>query len=212
MRATSKSIIQSVNAVNIFCSYSCKDEDLKVQLIHFLREKSLSFAHNWHEHKIDSNPLCNGQIHEDLDAANIRLLLLSQNFMLSDHSWETEIQNILERQDTGKILVFPILLSPVGDLQKTPFRGLEILPTQGKAVIEWRNRKQAFAKIEREIAKRLKSINISSPSKKKVEWELTIEEEFDTISDLQVANISRILRRLANDIMVTLINKNKFRC
>src|ERR1041384_3839864 len=86
--------------VKVFFSYAFKDEKLKAQL-----ETSLSFLKRdhrlitWHGRNIAAGDDWKKRIDENLNAANIILLLISPDFAASDYCWSVEMKRALERHE-----------------------------------------------------------------------------------------------------------------
>lgn len=153
--------------INIFCSYVEEDEK-------FLRElekhlgilKRSNLINTWHSQILQSDINRKQEINKHLESANIILLLISNYFLESDYYSVPEIKRALERHNSGEASVILILLSPVA-LEQTPFKQLAVLPTEGKAVIEWQDRDAAFLNISEGIRKAVTTIRISSFAKEK---------------------------------------------
>src|SRR5262245_36343486 len=63
-----------------------------------------------------------------------------------------EMKRAMERHELGKADVIPILLRPVL-FTEAPFAKLQMLPTNGKPVMRWRDRDSAFVDIAYGIEK-----------------------------------------------------------
>src|SRR5689334_11452153 len=111
--------------VNIFCSYSHKDEKFREQLeIHLSLLKRQGVISEWYDRKISPGEEWKSQIDEHLEIANIILLLISPDFIASDYCYEVEMKRAIEKHDAGQICVIPIILRPV-DWTKAPFAKLQ---------------------------------------------------------------------------------------
>src|SRR5579872_2182641 len=97
----------------LYYSYAHKDESLRQML-----ETHLSLLHrqglltSWHDQKIQPGDIWKDIINEHLESATIILLLVSPDYLASDYCYNTEMQQALERQQTGQARVIPILLRP----------------------------------------------------------------------------------------------------
>ena len=85
-----------------------------------------------------------------LNSADIILLLIRQTFIASNFCFDVEMAKALERDKAGKAHVVPIILSP-STWKTTPLKDLQALPTDGKAITEWRNKDRAFLDIAKGI-------------------------------------------------------------
>jgi hypothetical protein len=133
--------------VEIFCSYSHKDEKLRKEL-----EKHLAVLQRqnvvtiWHDRAIMPGESISEEIDEHLNRADIILALFSPDFIASDYCYQIEMKTALERHDANEARVVPIILRPC-DWGKTPFSRLLALPQDGKPVTAWRSRDEAFTNV-----------------------------------------------------------------
>ncbi len=97
-----------------------------------------------------------------LEKASAVLLLLSTRFLADDQCYQM-MQRALKYQASNAVHMFPILLRPVS-LEDTPFHELVCLPRNGKPVVRWTYRDEAFQEIVTEIRKALKG---ASPAQNK---------------------------------------------
>lgn len=133
--------------VNIFFSYSHKDEELRNELeIHLAALKRQGVITTWHDRRIAAGEEFAGKISESLESANIILLLVSPYFIASDYCYEVEMKRALERHESGEAKVMPVILHPC-DWHGTPFGKLLAAPTDGKPVSKFPNLHDAFLDI-----------------------------------------------------------------
>lgn len=83
-------------------------------------------------------------------AANVLLILLSSDYLASETFDSQQMQQALERQRLGQLLIVPVLLRPC-DWQATSLGHLQCLPRNGKPVSMWENRDDAFFFIEQDL-------------------------------------------------------------
>ncbi|MBW4517883.1 MAG: tetratricopeptide repeat protein [Timaviella obliquedivisa GSE-PSE-MK23-08B] len=132
--------------VDIFFSYSHRDELLRSQL-----EKHLSAIHNgkikgWHDRQIGPGSEWQGKIDHHLEISHIILLLVSSDFIASRYCYDIELVRAMKRHDAGDARVIPIILRPVF-WQDTPFGRLQALPKGCVPVTSWENQDEAFLDI-----------------------------------------------------------------
>ena len=133
--------------INVFFSYSHKDEDLRNELeIHLSCLKRQGIISTWHDRRIAAGEEFAGKISENLETANIILLLVSPYFIASDYCYEVEMKRALERHESGEAKVIPVILHPC-DWHGTPFGKLLAAPTDGKPVSKFPNLHDAFLDI-----------------------------------------------------------------
>jgi tetratricopeptide (TPR) repeat protein len=137
--------------IEVFFSYSHKDEELRDQLSNHLSTlKRKQFITAWHDRRIGAGTEWANEIDERLDAADIILLLISSDFLASDYCYDIEVKRAMERHDAGEARVIPVILRPV-DWKGAPFGKLQALPRDARPVTEWPNRDQALLDIAQGI-------------------------------------------------------------
>ena len=100
----------------------------------------------WHDRRLVAGEDWDHGIREELERANIILLLISPDFMASEYINDVEIKRAMERHDVGSACVIPVILRPcIWDL--APFAKLQALPKKGKAVSKWANPDDAYLDI-----------------------------------------------------------------
>jgi len=141
----------SSKPLNIFISYSHKDEPMKAELEKFLitlkRNKTICV---WQDRELLPGIEYKKEILDELHNADIILLLISQDFIASDFIYDIELKHAMERHEQGTARVIPIILR-VCDWQNLSFGKLVALPTDGNPVVTFENRDEAYTKISRQI-------------------------------------------------------------
>jgi hypothetical protein len=133
--------------LEVFYSYSHKDEDLRNELethLSLLARSGLIIA--WHDRKIGAGEEWSKEIDAHIQSADIILLLISPDFLASEYCYGVEMKAALERHAREHAIVIPIILRPA-DWSGAPFAHLQALPRDAKAITLWVNRDQAFAEI-----------------------------------------------------------------
>lgn len=148
--------------VKLFYSYSHKDEDLRDQLDTHLkllqRQKVIDV---WHDRKIGAGTEWKDAIDDNLEAADIILLLISADFLASDYCFDVEIKRAMEKHHNKSAVVIPVSLRPC-DVVDVDFMKLQGLPKDFKHVIKWEHQDEAFTDIAkgiREVANRIRNNN-----------------------------------------------------
>jgi tetratricopeptide (TPR) repeat protein len=135
--------------VKVFFSYSHKDEELRDELTkHLSILKRQQVIAEWYDRKIGAGREWEGEIHRQLDQAQIILLLISADFITSDYCYDVEVRRAMERHTSGTARVIPVILRPVV-WQRAPFDKLNVLPKNARPVTMWPNRDEAFEAITR---------------------------------------------------------------
>lgn len=149
-------------AVEIFYSYSHKDEKLRDKLeTHLSSLKIQGLIAGWHDRRIEAGQEWEGTIDEHLDSARVILLLISADFLASPYCYDVEVARAIERHEAGAARVIPVILKPC-DWKETAFSKLQPLPKDGKPVTTWKNRDQAFTDIAQGIRAAVASIRRTS--------------------------------------------------
>src|SRR5579859_6618221 len=132
------------SAIEIFCCYSRKDqemlENLKAHLAPLRRQGLITI---WNDTDITPGTNYEEEIKKHLDSAHIILLLVSPDFMNSDYCYSTEMDRAMERHTKGEARVVPIILRPVL-FKDAPFGKIQALPTDAKPVKRWADFDDAF--------------------------------------------------------------------
>src|SRR5215831_14244218 len=135
----------------VFCSYSHADDKFRLELQKHLALLSQQDAiHVWHDREIQPGTDWKKEIDQNLEEADIVLLLVSADFMGSQYCTGVEMKRALERQDSGTARVVPILIRTC-DLTGAPFTKLQWLPTGSKPVKNWSDRDQAWTNVAKGI-------------------------------------------------------------
>ncbi len=139
-------------SLKVFCSYSHKDEFLRKEL-----ENHLSvFTHQgkisiWHDGKIMPGEVWDRQIKDNLNTADIILLLVSSDFMASEYCWKVEVTKAIERHDLGDACVIPIILRSVAWKYAPLFAKIQGLPKDVQnnilPVKSWTDQDAAFTNV-----------------------------------------------------------------
>src|SRR5690242_10034578 len=144
--------------VKIFFCYAHEDEALLKKLKAHLRPlQRAGLIDVWYDRDISAGTDWEQQIKEQLNSAQIILLLVSPDFMNSDYSFEIEMQQAIERDKRGEARVIPIILRPIY-WRGAPFGKLRALPTDAKPVKSWTVPDEAFFNVAEGIRKVVEEI------------------------------------------------------
>lgn len=144
--------IATAGAAKLFFSYAHEDQDLRDKLEeHLAILNRLGKISTWHDRKIGAGSDWAGTISEELESADVVLLLVSSSFIKSEYCYGVEVDRAMQRHKQGSAIVIPIILRPVV-WEEASFGKLQALPIDGKPVTKWRNRDDAFKDITSGIA------------------------------------------------------------
>ena len=139
--------------IKIFYSYSHKDESLCNELVtHLKLMQRQGIIEQWYDRKIVPGEKWESQIDENLEKADIILLLISADFNASDYCSEIELSRALEREEKGEVVVIPVIIRDVS-LTGAKFNKNQYLPKDGVAVTLWKDRDSAWKDVVKGIEK-----------------------------------------------------------
>lgn len=142
---------KGTEALKVFISYSHKDEGFKDDLVkHLTPLKRLGLIEQWNDRKITAGSEWDKVISENLEKANIVLLLVSIDFITSTYCYDIELERALERHAAGEAVVVPVVIRNCL-WQHTPFAKLQALPKDAKAISSWGDRDDAFTTVAESI-------------------------------------------------------------
>ena len=153
------------NPVSIFFSYSRKDEALMQELKSHLGSLELSgLISTWHDGCIAPGEEWEPQIKENLENAQIILLLISVDFINSRYCHDVELTRAIARHQTGDAHVIPVLMRsclwepiPVGEMR---LGDLQALPKDAKPISRWSDRDDAFTNVAEGLFEKILQIQL----------------------------------------------------
>ncbi len=149
---------EMIGSVEVFFSYDQEDEPLQKRLeqqLHFLKRQGLISA--WHHSHLLAGQEVDSEIKKHLATAHLILLLISPDFLSSDHCCRVEMVEAMRRHESGDAHVIPIILRHAY-WQDEPFNRLQVLPTGGKPVKSWSDIDEALLDIANNIQQVVKEI------------------------------------------------------
>jgi hypothetical protein len=143
---------------SLFFSYSHVDGRLRDQLeIHLSQLRRDGLIDAWHDRRILAGSNLDDSINEQLEAADIVLLLVSPDFINSDYCYSREMALALERQARKEAHVIAVILRAC-DWTSSPLGKLLAVPTDARAVTSWPNQDEAFTDVAKAIRKVVNSL------------------------------------------------------
>jgi internalin A len=148
--------------IRVFCSYSHKDEALRGELdTHLKLLQRQSVIGLWHDRRIPPGEEWERQIGEELDRADMILLLVSSDFVASDYCYDIEVKRAMARHDAGEARVIPVVVRDV-DWRSAPFARCQPLPKEGRPVAKggrgrhardsaWRNVAEGIERVANQL-------------------------------------------------------------
>lgn len=145
----------------VFYSYSHKDEKYREKLeTHLSILRKEKYIDEWSDRKISPGANWEENIDENINSADIILLLVSSNFLASDYCYDTETIRALERHSQQEAIVIPIILEPcLWEISHFANEKIQALPTDGKPITTWDNEEEAWLNIAKGVLAVSKDIN-----------------------------------------------------
>jgi hypothetical protein len=149
---------EAESPIQVFCSYSHSDIDFQRRLEkHLAALKRISAIELWYDNKITPGDNWRDGISENLEKADIILLLVSANFIASDYCYTVEMKRALELHESKQAISIPIIIKAC-DWEITPIGNLQALPTGSKPVVCWEHEDEAWTDVSKGIRKTIKSL------------------------------------------------------
>ncbi|PSN17512.1 hypothetical protein C7271_17335 [filamentous cyanobacterium CCP5] len=158
-------------AVEVFFSYSHKDKAFRDELEGHLEPLRLNgFVKTWYDGCIAPGQEWDREIKQNLQQAQVILLLISSDFISSRYCQKVELAQAIQRHEAGDACVIPIILRsclwrdvPFGSGKLSKLRAL---PQPLKPVKSWDDQDEAFTSIAegiKGIIEQLRSRPVRSP-------------------------------------------------
>jgi len=135
----------------LFFSYCHADEALRNELqkhLEMLRRSGT--IETWHDRMILAGDSFDGAIDQNIEDADVILLLVSSDFLASDYCYGVEVHRAMERHNDKTARVIPVILRPC-DWHDAPFGEILATPTDGRPITVWPNQDQALLDVVQQI-------------------------------------------------------------
>jgi tetratricopeptide (TPR) repeat protein len=120
----------------IFISYSHKDEEWKDRLVTQLKVLEIEgFCTLWEDRKIEMGNDWLPEIEKSLKEAQIIIMMISADFLVSNFIRRVEVPKILERRKNEGIKVIPFIVKPCAWKTVEWLAAMELTPKDGKALM-----------------------------------------------------------------------------
>jgi CheY-like chemotaxis protein len=156
----------TIDPLDLFYSYSHRDEPMRDELAtHLAMLERKGVIRSWHDRKISAGDNWKGKIDENLERADIVLLLVSNNFLASDYCYDVEMKRALARHEKGEARTVPVIIGAC-DWELADFAQMNIqaLPKDAKPVETWPIRNEAWTDIAKGIRKVATELAARQPS------------------------------------------------
>ncbi|MFP4381880.1 MAG: toll/interleukin-1 receptor domain-containing protein [Candidatus Sumerlaeia bacterium] len=144
--------------INVFFSYSHKDEDLRNRLeTHLAALRRDGHINLWHDREIKAGDNFKNEIDSNLASSDLILLLISADFISSDYCYNIEFEKALKMHERKEARIVPVILHHC-DWQATQLADFLATPTDGKPITSYTNIDEAFTIVAKEIRSVVESI------------------------------------------------------
>lgn len=144
--------------------YAYEDKILCDELDKYLSTLEIQKLITRPNYEIIPNIIWKQQSYQQINNADIILLLVSADFIASDYIYDIQMKLALEKHERGEAHVVPIILRSV-DWKSAPFSTIPPLPLNEIPITSWPDRDDAFINIVYNIRNRIiRSINSVSTS------------------------------------------------
>ncbi|MBC7851126.1 MAG: toll/interleukin-1 receptor domain-containing protein [Chitinophagaceae bacterium] len=133
--------------LKLFISYSHEDEKLKNELDkHLIMLKRSDKIEVWNDRQLIAGEEWDSGIRNEMQHADIILLLISADFNNSEYIWKEELAHAMDRHAKGTARVVPVILRKC-EWKDMPYSKLQALPRNAKPVSEYADKDDAFTEI-----------------------------------------------------------------
>lgn len=140
-----------MTAAHVFFCYAHEDRTLRDELAtHLVPLQRAGQLSSFFDGDIAPGAKWDIEIKRQLEKADIILLLVSPDFLNSEYIHEIELRRAMQRHQFGQMQVIPILVRPAY-LADTAFATLQVLPQNGKPVVLWADRDEAWVHVVEEL-------------------------------------------------------------
>lgn len=153
----------------VFFSYSHRDEELRNELqTHLAPLQREGLLESWHDRRIEAGDEIHGKISQNLERADIILLLVSPHFLESNYCYDVEMKRAMERHAEGTARVIPVILQPC-DWHSSQFGSLNAVPADGKPIAKFPNVHDGLLQVAQAIRRIVGQTRTASAPKTQVQ-------------------------------------------
>ena len=184
--------------MQVFISYCHYDKHhfhrLKVHLATLKRENLIN---DWSDVDIHAGQAINHEIKQQLDSAELFLMLVSPDFLNSSPCIDSELKHALKRQKSGTAVMVPIIIEPCDWQSMSVLKNIKALPHDALPVSEWSNPNKAWFDVVTELKKIIQNWKNNrgvtannQPKDSSNEPNIRIKRDFDDIDKSRFLNLS----------------------
>ncbi|HLL73914.1 MAG TPA: COR domain-containing protein [Pyrinomonadaceae bacterium] len=155
-------------AARIFVSYSHKDERLLNELkTHLSPLRRLGLMETWDDREIEAGEDWREKINENLERADVFILLVSASSIASDYCFEKEFGRALERHAKNELRIIPVIVRDSSWRKIPELAGLQAVPKDGRAVMSSANKDKTWREVSESIEKVLQGMSAADPIRRR---------------------------------------------
>jgi internalin A len=160
--------VERRRAARIFVSYSHNDERFLNELkTHLSPLRRLRLIETWDDREIEAGDDWRERINDNLESADIIILLISAYFIDSDYCYEKEMARALARHKKKEAVVVPVIVRDANWKAIPRLKGLEALPKNAKPVLNWPNKHTAWRDVSERVQKMIESMRDADPLRRR---------------------------------------------
>ncbi len=136
--------------VKLFISYAHEDESYRIELEKRLNAIKRRFPQldTWHDRHLLAGEQVHDKILQQLEAADIVVLLISSSFIVSDYCFSHEMEVALKQYEDNKNIVIPVIIRATADWHEYQIGNHTALPTDGQPLARWDDADEFWADVE----------------------------------------------------------------
>lgn len=173
--------------INIFIIYAREDKEIKQGLLSYLNPFVKPYNLNiWHDAHIQPGQEWKYSIDSRLNQTDLFVMLVSIDFMNSHFIHQVEFKYAVERHKANKSIIIPVITRECPwdidfefDDYSFSLKELQVLPDEGRPIVDWKTSDHAFNNIATGIRKVVASI------KKNQEQQEALEKDQQQIEKAQ---------------------------
>ena len=150
------------NTINLFISYAHEDEKpYRIELDKRLKAIQRQFPElkYWHDRKLLAGEQVHNKILQQLEAADIVVLLISPDFMDSDYCFNHEMTVALNQYEESKNIVIPVIIRTTADWYTFQIGNHTALPKDGKPLAKWDDADEFWADVQKGISRQVERLS-----------------------------------------------------
>lgn len=142
----------------VFLSYAHEDEKYKLELDkHLTVQKRNEVIDTWNDRKLVAGSEIDEEIKEELNSADIIILILSADFFASAYCYDKEMKRAIERHQCGEARIIPVIARKC-DWLDSPLGKITALPIDGKSIASFADKDDAYMQIVLGIKEAIKEL------------------------------------------------------